>query len=270
MPSSSLLVSIILLAVGIFLEQQVLFASGFEFDHDVDAELCKKDTTADSGICTSNSTMWFSCPISCAQALSGGRGTMAEERNDPEQFYELHAKRMADGRDMSLEDNEGYITLYAVLPMLPGMAEYYFHAIEHIAQVYKYTLVAMVLPYYDTTNAQDDSIVQSILESRNSDDGTIATKPKPVLLTGHDVGQKPDNEVLKYLLTRDVVAGTLDPPDEESHDDITDKELLITRPNIFLVSHTGMFIERIVSPTMEMIERRIKVHELIMEDNFEL
>ena len=40
----------------------------------------------------------------------------------------------------------------------------------------------------------------------------------------------------------------------------------MTTPNIFLISHTGMFIERLVSPTMEMIERRLKVHLRAMDE----
>ena len=272
MPSSSFVVIAVLLTIGVIFEQQILIVSGFEFDHDVDVELCRKEIAEDSGICVSNSTMWFSCPISCAWVLHGGMGTMAEERTNPEQFYELRVEKMHEGAsnkgtDTSLENNEGYITMYAVLPMLPGMTEYYYRAIEHIAQVYKYTLVAMILPYYDTTeNKQDDTSPISILKSIV---GSQAGEAKSILLTGYDARQKTDNEVLEYLLSRDAVAGTLDPENHGGSDE-NDNTLLITRLNVFLVSHTGMFIERVVSPTMEIIERRIKVHEIAMEHNFEL
>eukprot|EP00531_Pseudo-nitzschia_arenysensis_P013656 CAMPEP_0116117472 /NCGR_PEP_ID=MMETSP0329-20121206/1592_1 /TAXON_ID=697910 /ORGANISM="Pseudo-nitzschia arenysensis, Strain B593" /LENGTH=199 /DNA_ID=CAMNT_0003611041 /DNA_START=269 /DNA_END=868 /DNA_ORIENTATION=- len=199
---------------------------------------------------------------------------MAEERGDPEQFYELSVNKVPvganakynKGTNMSLEDNEGYVTMYAVLPMLPGMAEYYYHAIEHIAHVYKYTLVAMIMPYYDAAFDGDSSVSSSILKSIFD---SRSTETKSILLTGYDVKQKAENEVLEYLLSRQVVAGTLD-PDDKSSPKTNDNRLLMTRPNIFLVSHTGMFIERVVSPTMQMIERRIKVHELTMEDNYEL
>jgi hypothetical protein len=273
-------VAALILSFGITLKLQGWLVSAFEFDHDVNAEQCKKDIVADLGVCISNSTMWFSCPTSCSRAFNGGRGTMAEERNDPERFYELHSKRMSSSADMdynkendfSLEDNEGYITLYAVLPLHPGMAEYYYDAIEHIAQVYKYTLVAMILPYYDTTNEKDGSevtsstsILQAIVGSRIAGEA----KSKSILLAGYDVQTKTDNEILEYLLTREVVAGTLALKNHDN-DDYDDNVLLISRPNLFLVSHTGMFIERIVSPTMEVIEKRIKVHELAMEDRLEL
>jgi len=219
---------------------------------------------------------------------------MAEERSDTEQFYELRAKRASaagsssdDGSGISLEENEGYITMYAVLPMLPGMAQYYYKAIEHIAHVYKYTLVAMILPLYKTAEEQGDTglwttsssgtaILQSILDSRK-DVGNKNKKDvgnKSIVLEGYDAArQESDNKILEYLRTREVVAGTLDPgnfehlgdSDVDHYNDSNNLMLLMTRPNIFLVSHQGTFIERIVSPTMETIERRIKVHELAME-----
>lgn len=277
-----------LLVVLLMIEMSAsLLVSGFEFHHDASPEICHSEAMADPGVCTRNETMWFSCPISCAQMLFGGRGTMSEERTDPEQFYELHANRatttnnntnIIKGDAVSLEDNEGYITLYAVLPMLPGMAQYYYDAIEHIAHVYKYTLVTMILPYYNTDNHESESsstsstILRSILDLRKDDNDNKNTKS--ILLEAYDARQKSDNTILEYLLTREVVAGNLDfdndneNPDNDYNDN--DNMLLMTRPNIFLVSHNGMFIERIVSPTMELIERRIKVHELAMEDDFEL
>ena len=222
---SSFFLLVLLLSIG-------ALVSGFEFDHDANQELCKKETAVNPGICTSNSTMWFSCPISCAQLLSGGRGTMAEERSDAERFYELRTKRAStagsssdDGSGISLEENEGYITMYAVLPMLPGMAQYYYNAIEHIAHVYKYTLMAMILPLYNTAEERDDTglstnsssstaILRSILDSRkdagNNNKKNVGTKS--IVLEGHDANrQESDNEILEYLRTREVVAGTLDP-----------------------------------------------------------
>jgi len=277
---SSSFVAVVLLPVAVVLQQQV---SAYEFDHDVDTKLCREEILADADICISNSTMWFSCPISCSEVLHGGRGTMAEERSDPEQFFELHVEKVpvatnADfnkGEEISLEDNEGYITMYAVLPMKPGMAKYYYEAIEHIAHVYKYTLVVMILPFFDTTRdtgfffedgSTSPTILESIVESRSPQK---TTDSKSILLTGYDVGRNPENEVLQYLLSREVVAGSVHSDAHNARPEF-DKQLLASGPNIFLVSHTGMYVERIIRPTIELLERRIKVHELSLEHNFVL
>jgi hypothetical protein len=239
--------------------------SAFEFDHDVSLDQCRKDInqcTAESN----NATMWYSCPISCAEYFEL-EGCMAEQRTDPEQLYELHAKR-SDDVSMSLEENEGYVTLYAVIPMLPGMAQYYYDAVEHIAHIYKYTLVAMILPYYDddqsTASSPSSSILQSITDNslgdNNNNNNNNKKKTKSILLEGHQRGGNVPNPVLEYLLSREVVAGNFNLNNNNN------ESILMTTPNIFLISHTGMFIERMVSPTMEMIERRLKVHLRAMDE----
>ncbi|KAL3915788.1 MAG: hypothetical protein SGARI_008111, partial [Bacillariaceae sp.] len=159
---------------------------------------------------------------------------MSEERDDPEQFYLLETTRH-NGKTTTLEDNEGYVTLFAVLPLLPGMASYYYDAIEHMAQVYKYTLVPMILPI-------------------QVDDGGLDALPqrpdaKSIVLKN---GNASTNAVLQHLLSRKMVAGN------------AEVQFSLDRPTVFLVSHTGMFIERLVAPTMEVMERRLKVHEWAM------
>mmetsp|Transcript_30849 Transcript_30849/g.33183 ORF Transcript_30849/g.33183 Transcript_30849/m.33183 type:complete len:260 (+) Transcript_30849:51-830(+) len=251
-----------LLLVLVMIGTIVSLSSGFEFDQDVSQDQCRKDINQ----CTeNNATMWYSCPISCSQYLFL-EGNMAEERNKPEQLYDLYVKRSVattntDDDVISLEDNEGYITLYAVIPMLPGMAQYYYDAIEHIAHIYKYTLVAMILPCYDkSASSPSSSILQSIIDSSSGDNNN--KKTKSILLEEHEIGGTKPNPVLKYLLSREIVAGN-------SNFSNNNESVLMTRPNIFIISHTGMFIERIVSPTIEMIERRLKVHILAMDERSE-
>lgn len=204
--------------------------TAFEFQHDYDPEQCAKDVDK----CTATNDMWYKCPISCSKQLEE-EGAMAEERGDPEQFYLLEATQ-SDGESITLEDNEGYVTLFAVLPLLPGMAPYYFDAIEHIAQVYKYTLVPMILPL--SVEGNSDSL--DALPTKISSKTTVLEKGS----TSHPI--------LQYLRTRQVVAGN------------QGLELTLDRPTIFLVSHTGMYIEQLAAPTIELLERRIKVHEWAM------
>jgi hypothetical protein len=200
----------------------------FEFQHDFDKDECAKDIDR----CTSTTDMWYKCPISCSTHLEQ-EGAMAEERGDPEQFYLLKTMH-SNGKTVSLEDNEGYVTLFAVLPLLPGMAPYYRDAIEHMAEVYKYTLVPMILPI-----PVDGSGLDNLPQRPDA---------KSVMLQNGDAS----NPVLQYLMSRKVVAG--------NHA----LQFSLDRATIFLISHTGMFIERLVAPTMEVMERRHKVHEWAM------
>jgi len=112
MSLSFCLLTALCLIIGIIFEQQSLLVSAFEFDHDVDPELCMTKWKEDENACLSN--MWFICPLLCARVLNLGRGTMAQEKENPDKFYELHAKRLVvtenfdvdKGVDISLEDNE--------------------------------------------------------------------------------------------------------------------------------------------------------------------
>jgi hypothetical protein len=207
-----------------------LASMAFEFQHDYDLEQCAQDVEK----CTTTNDVWYKCPISCSKHLED-EGAMAEERDDPEQFYLLEATKH-NGKSITLENNEGYVTLFAVLPMLPGMASYYYDAIEHIAEVYKYTLVPMILPI---TVEESSKGLQSLLPKSNS---------KTIVLENGSIS----HPILQYLRTRQVVAGN------------QALQFTLDRPTIFLVSHTGMYIEQLAAPTMELLERRIKVHEWAM------
>ena len=220
----------------------MMATNGFEFQHDHDKEECQQNVDK----CTTDNKMWYKCPITCSKHYEE-EGLMAEERSDPEQFYQLRVTKSNsnsnDGQTvLPLEDNEGYLTLFAVLPVLPGMAQYYYDAIDHISSVYKYTLVPMILPVTVNNNEQNEIEIQP---SQNS---------KCILLQSEKEDTIKSNTVLQYLLTRKPVAGN------------SQLEFTLDRPTIFLVSHTGMYVERIVAPTMEMMERRIKVHELSMTE----
>lgn len=208
-------------------------SSAFEFQHDYDKDQCKTAVKQ----CTKGSSTWYKCPISCSEYFER-EGSMAEEREDPEQFYQLEVTK-SKGDTYSLEDNEGYITIFAVLPLLPGMAQYYYDAIEHMSHVYKYTLVPMILPY--RTDRANLALIQPV---------KIA---KSMLLKTMSTSDETNNDALNYLLSRPVAAGNNQ-----------DLELAKDRPTIFLISHNGMFIERLVAPTMETMERRVKVYEQAM------
>jgi hypothetical protein len=229
--------------------------AAFEFQHDALDENCQQRVDE----CTNSRSMWYKCPISCSQHFER-EGYMAEERSSPEQFFNLKATRQVvvnDRRDansltMSMDDNEGYITLYAILPLIQGMAQYYYDAIEHVANVYRYTLVAMILPYPTLTPNDEDATdsVKNIL---------IPVEKSKSILLQQPPTHRDHPDVLQYILTREVVAG--------NHFDIA---LALDRPTIFLISHNGMYIERLVAPTMETLERRVKVYEQVMEEGPDL
>lgn len=186
--------------------------------------------------CLTSSTFWYDCPITCAESLQL-RGSMHEVHDDPEEFFQLEVTK-ADGKRLSLEDHEGYVNVYAVLPLeYPGMAQFYYDMFEHIGTVFPFTVEIMVLPWQEPPEDHATKDVAARL---------VKNHEKPRVLVLESTSQS-TNE-LDYLTNAGVVAGNVEPT------------LYVDRVTIFLVTADGMFIERLVSPPMPLLERRISVH----------
>jgi hypothetical protein len=152
---------------------------------------------------------------------------------DPEDFFRMQVTKQ-NGNTLELEDFEGYVTLYAVIPLMPGMAQFYYEMLEHVQTIFPYTVETLVAPYITSSNVRN-----------NNNDVTITPhkEPKTILLQV----EKEPTPVLEYLMNAEIVAGN------------DDTDLLMDRVTIFIVTVDGMFIERLTSPTMRLLERRVSV-----------
>ena len=112
---------------------------GFVYDKDTRDD-CQKITQHEE--CTTTPDVYFQCPVTCTKRteLIGYAG----EVPDPEEELYSLTIQTAKGSILSLEDFYGYVTLYAVVPLLPGMAQYYYEMLEHVNRVYSYTLEILV------------------------------------------------------------------------------------------------------------------------------
>ncbi len=204
---------------------------GFQYNKDTLVD-CSDRTERD---CQTSNTIWFQCPVSCSEKFHV-EGSMAEIHQDPEIFFQMEVTPAADS-DLSLEDFEGYVTIYAVIPThFPGMAKFYYDMLEHIASVYPFTVQFLVLPWQsqdDTTNDMNDLFALQRYQKRH------AVILEPVFQP---------TTVLNYLLEAKIVAG---------NDNAYLKEDRVT---IFLVSSDGIYVERLLSPTITLLERRIGVY----------
>lgn len=193
--------------------------------------------------CKTSETLWYECPISCSRSLEL-EGSMAEisETEDPEEFFQFEATK-ANGDSLSLSDAcEGYVTVYAVVPMVAGMSQFYHDMLEHIASVFPYTVQVLLLPWMGLPrNHKEKSeawMKEAVFKNRES------SKKRVIVLK--ETSEPPKE--LEYLVHVPLVAGNSDPA------------ILLDRVTVFLVSAEGVFIERVVSPTMELLERRISVY----------
>lgn len=202
--------------------------AAFKYQHDADKS-CSEHSVEE---CVTDEALWFKCPSTCS-ALLAKTGSMREVHGDPEAFYELQVTK-ENGNTLELEDFEGYITLYAVVPLLPGMAQFYYEMLEHVQSIFPYTVQIIMAPLQVTNPFQ--------AEAR-----TIKIKPhkkRKVIVLEEDSNP---TSALEYLLKAQVVAGN------------DDADLPLDRVTIFMISLDGKFIEQLVSPTMTLLERRLSV-----------
>jgi hypothetical protein len=69
--------------------------------------------------CVKDETTFFDCPLACAKALEPPTDRLASGPLDEETFSNMEAVTI-DGRNIHFENLEGYVTVVAALPLLPG------------------------------------------------------------------------------------------------------------------------------------------------------
>jgi hypothetical protein len=131
-----------------------------------------------------------------------------------------------NGDILELEDFEGYVTLYAIIPLMQGMAQFYYEMLEHVQLIFPYTVEVLVAPY---------NVGRSEVKIKPHE------KPKTILLKE----EKEPTPMMAYLNQAKTTHGNVE------------NRLYFDRVTIFLVASDGMFVERVVSPTMSLLEQRI-------------
>jgi hypothetical protein len=209
---------------------------GFKFHQDTGS--C--DDLSDD-VCIQETRVFFECPITCSKLLERP-GSIARMEGE---FFDQSVTRQ-DGKRMSLEDFEGYVTLYAILPLVPS-AQYYYELLEHIHKIFPYTVEILVMPYQE-------------IEEIDKEDKTTTVAIKP-----HDnphvtfLQQETRPDLLFYLWESKVYGG------EENLKDVPKD-----RPSIYVISTDGRFVERLISPSLTDLERRIIVYLKQLEQTNEL
>lgn len=189
--------------------------------------------------CTTDKEMWANCPHSCTLSLEL-IGSM-NKSTDAEAFFELEFTTH-QGKTFDLEDYQGYVTMFAVVPLMHGMSQHFYDIFEHVQNVFPYTIQTVVMPLKDNTNTANDV--------------HIAPNPKSTvtLLEETDMSTNP----LKYFVSKlHSIAGA--PTMAVATDRVT----------VFLVSTDGEHVEKVISPTLKKLERRVQMFLKELNKNFD-
>lgn len=114
----------------------------FTWDKDT-LENCEERKNA--GRCFKDTTTFYQCPLTCSEDIQDAGFITQGEADDAELFWELELS-MPGSKKLTFDRFEGYVTLAVVIPLMPGMAQYYYDMLEHIHKVYPFTIEILVFP----------------------------------------------------------------------------------------------------------------------------
>mmetsp|Transcript_30660 Transcript_30660/g.45383 ORF Transcript_30660/g.45383 Transcript_30660/m.45383 type:complete len:233 (+) Transcript_30660:202-900(+) len=115
-----------------------------KFDEDT-GENC--DTKVDN--CYSDDETFHECSATCRRHMQANLVKRTEfygKSTDPDSFYDLEANAKKEHSTLSFERFEGYIVVLAVIPLIPGVAKFYFDLLDHLHEIYPITVEVVVLP----------------------------------------------------------------------------------------------------------------------------
>jgi hypothetical protein len=211
-----------------------LVGGTFQWDKDSLLDCHQRE---EAGQCTQDGVTFYQCPISCTSKLRFAGMRTHGEANDPEDFFELSTP-LVNGKKLTFDRFEGYVTMIIVIPLVPGMAQYYYDMLEHLHKIYPFTIEMIIFPVRLPGNPQ---VQLHVLE------GSKITVLPELQKEGDKIESNP---VLKYL------ENTIHPSNDSIFTD---------RVTLYIVSYNARFIEKEASPTLDFLEHLIQHYIAEME-----
>lgn len=182
--------------------------------------------------------VYLQCPAMCTKYLEqeGMKGTAD---HNPEALWEVGTLRTYQGKRIDSDRFEGYVTVISILPLLPGMAFYFYEMMETLHSQFAPKVEFVILPIdlgegLHIKTREDPKVV--ILE----EEGAIETHPW-----------------VKHLLSVKPRSGAAS---RNHRDEVVQVDLPTDRLTVYIVSSDGYFVERLTVPTMAVLQRKISVY----------
>jgi hypothetical protein len=203
--------------------------------------------------CTSElfAHVYLQCPKSCSKLLEE-EGMIGTAHQNPDALWDdndnsnsnnnnVRTLRTYRGKRIDADRFEGYVTVISIVPLLPGMAVYFYEMMEHLHSVFAPTVEFVVIPL---------DLEQGIHIS-------LREHPSVVVLEEESASVVHTHPWLRHLtsITPRTGAATKD-----HHDTLQQVPLQTDRVNTYIVSADGYYIERLTSPTMAILQQKIAVY----------
>jgi hypothetical protein len=170
--------------------------------------------------------------------VEGMKGT-SDMANNADALYDVGTLRTYQGKRIDADRFEGYVTVVSIIPLLPGMAVYYYEMMEHLHSVFAPKVEFVVIPI---DHEQEIHIV-------------LHKNAKVVMLEEEsNIENHPWVRHLTSIPPRSG-AGT-----KNHRDETVQLDLHQDRVTIYIVSADGYYIERLISPRMATLQQKIAVY----------
>jgi hypothetical protein len=196
--------------------------------------------------CTSDifAHVFLQCPASCTKLLheEGMKGIST----NTDALYEVGTLRTYQGRRVDADRFEGYVLVVAIVPLLPGMAVYYYEMMEQLHSSFaphvEFVIIPMDLEYgIHIPQRKEGKVV--ILEEES-----IATALEKHPWIHHLSSIRPRSG----LGTREGATGD---------DVVLQRPIQTDRVTFYIVSADGYFVESLISPTMDLLQKKIVLYQ---------
>ncbi len=180
--------------------------------------------------------IYLQCPAMCTKYLEqeGMKGTAG---HNSEEFYS-GTLRTFQGKRIDADRFEGFVTVVAIVPLLPGMAFYYYEMME-------------------TLHTQFDPKVEFVIIPIDLGEGIhIRLHPKPNVVILEEETAVETHSWVQHLTSIKPRSGAAT---KNHRDEVVQVDLPTDRLTVYVVSSDGYFVERMTVPTMAMLQRTIAI-----------
>jgi hypothetical protein len=182
--------------------------------------------------------VFLQCPASCSKLLEE-EGMIGTSDENPDALWELPTLRTHRGQRISSDRFEGHVTVVAITPLLPGMAVYFYEMLEHLHTVFAPKVEFVMLP----------------VDLNEGLHIPLRETPKVVVLEEESsINSHPWVQHLTSIKPRKGAAT------KNHRDEIQQAELHTDRVTIYIVSADGYFVERLISPSMALLQEKVTVY----------
>jgi len=187
--------------------------------------------------------VYLQCPASCSKFLEE-EGMVGTAHENPEALYDVGTLRTYRGNRIETDRFEGYVLVLAVIPLLPGMAVYYYEMMEHLHSVFTPHVEFVVMP----------------MDHGHGIHIQLQEKGKVVVLEEESVVTAVEKHPWIQHLTSVKPRKGLGTTEFGNGDIILQRPLATDRVTIYIVSADGYFVERLVSPSLDLLQKKVRLY----------